>query len=119
MEIEVPYEEDYDDMPALECLEVEHFSDVTFNHLQEVKLILPTGHIPELQLMKLLLAKSPLLRRLLIESYLDKEDAESRIFGELADYQHASPEVEVSYQRRKHPYYLPSSRYFTQTMIFG
>ncbi|KAF3637766.1 putative ribonuclease H protein-like [Capsicum annuum] len=43
----------------VESLELEHFSDVTFNHLREVKLRCLSGTAPEMQLIKLLLAKSP------------------------------------------------------------
>ncbi|KAK4341602.1 hypothetical protein RND71_040103 [Anisodus tanguticus] len=65
----------YEDIPALECLEVEHFSDVTFNHLREVRLIMGTGSKPEMQLIKLLLAKSPVLVRMLIEAGMFEESA--------------------------------------------
>lgn len=48
---------DDNDIPALESLEVERFSDVEFNHLREVKLMQTNGIIPEIQLMKLQLSK--------------------------------------------------------------
>lgn len=65
---------------ALESLEVEHFSDVTFNHLKEVNLKYIKGSKPLLQLMKLLLAKSPVPVRMLIDSYLDEEFATLKIY---------------------------------------
>ncbi|XP_059291062.1 F-box/FBD/LRR-repeat protein At1g13570-like isoform X4 [Lycium ferocissimum] len=92
-----------EDIPALECLEVEHFSDVTFNHLREVRLIMGTGSKPEMQLIKLLLAKSPLLVRMLIEAGMFEEFVPARIqesaavqmLVKVAKFQRASPTAEV------------------------
>ncbi|KAK4707639.1 hypothetical protein R3W88_028564 [Solanum pinnatisectum] len=53
--------EDEEDDSILECFKLEHFSNVTFNHLREVKLGCFVGTTPEMQLIKLLLAKSPLM----------------------------------------------------------
>ncbi|XP_009626071.1 uncharacterized protein [Nicotiana tomentosiformis] len=66
LEIEVGNEYD---ITALECLEMERFSDVTFNHLREVKIKCFRGTTPEMQLIKLLFAKSPLLLRMLIDTW--------------------------------------------------
>ncbi|XP_055809507.1 FBD-associated F-box protein At4g10400-like [Solanum dulcamara] len=44
--MEIKVESDDHDIPALESLEVEHFSDVTFNHLREVKLMQTNGTVP-------------------------------------------------------------------------
>ncbi|PHU14410.1 hypothetical protein BC332_15615 [Capsicum chinense] len=49
------------DMLALECLEVEAFPDVISKHLREVKLVEANGSMREMQLIKLLLAKTPAL----------------------------------------------------------
>ncbi|XP_070015928.1 F-box/FBD/LRR-repeat protein At1g13570-like [Nicotiana sylvestris] len=65
--------------PALKSLEVEAFSDVTFNHLREVKLTGSIGSEPEMQLIKLLLAKSPVLARMLIKSYTLCYDADEAL----------------------------------------
>ncbi|KAH0675894.1 hypothetical protein KY285_023695 [Solanum tuberosum] len=46
------------EIPTLECLEVEGFSNMTFKHLSEVKLQGSLGTKPARQLVKLLLAKS-------------------------------------------------------------
>ncbi|PHU02267.1 hypothetical protein BC332_27518 [Capsicum chinense] len=51
------------DIPPLESLEVERFSDVTFNRLRKVKLMQTNGTIPDRQLIKLLLDKSPELKK--------------------------------------------------------
>ncbi|MCD7473540.1 hypothetical protein HAX54_015450 [Datura stramonium] len=99
------YSEAEDDDCILECLELEHFSDVTFNHLREVKLECFTGRTPETQLIKLLLAKSPVLVRMLIGTrYLDDKPLDTRlkIFAEVSTFSRASPEAEVVYQKFKY-----------------
>ncbi|XP_019223456.1 PREDICTED: F-box/FBD/LRR-repeat protein At1g13570-like [Nicotiana attenuata] len=90
---------DGNDIPALECLEVEQFSDVSFNHLREVKLIRTNGTIREMQLMKLLLAKSPVLVRMLIQPCL-VEDSGTVILAELTNFQRASPKAQVVYKHQ-------------------
>nr|XP_016451444.1 PREDICTED: F-box/FBD/LRR-repeat protein At1g13570-like [Nicotiana tabacum] len=92
-----------DGTSALESLEVEHFSDVTFNHLKEVNLKYIKGSKPLLQLMKLLLAKSPVLVRMLIESYQDEESATVKICAtELSKFQRASPTAEVVFIKQNY-----------------
>ncbi|XP_059315548.1 F-box/FBD/LRR-repeat protein At1g13570-like [Lycium ferocissimum] len=89
-----------DDIPALECLELEAFSDVTFNHLREVKLTRTIGSDPEMQLIKILLAKSPVLERMLIEPLIAGEHAgkTTKIPVVLNSFRRASPEVQVVYR---------------------
>lgn len=55
------------EIPTLECLEVEGFSNMTFKHLSEVKLQGSLGTKPARQLVKLLLAKSRVRVTMLIE----------------------------------------------------
>ncbi|TMW84168.1 hypothetical protein EJD97_025689 [Solanum chilense] len=77
-----------------ESLELEHFSDVTFNHLREVEIISFCGTTPEMQLIKILLAKSPVL----VKMYLDPGiliDTGSEILTELVKFHRASPEAEI------------------------
>ncbi|XP_019257685.1 PREDICTED: F-box/LRR-repeat protein At4g14103-like [Nicotiana attenuata] len=105
MEIEVgDCCEDY--IPALECLEVEGFSDVTFSRLREVKLIGDLAIEPGIQLVKLLLAKSPVLVKMLIETWINDDTAEQLIqsLGKtygldvvLAEFPRASPNAKVVY----------------------
>ncbi|XP_060214962.1 F-box/FBD/LRR-repeat protein At1g13570-like [Lycium barbarum] len=98
MEIQVV---DYNDnnIPALECLEVEAFSDVIFDHLREVKLRNTVGSKREMQLIKLLLAKSPVLVKMVIEaSWFVKTSATIKILKELTKFQRASPKAEVVYR---------------------
>ncbi|WMV28756.1 hypothetical protein MTR67_022141 [Solanum verrucosum] len=65
-----------EDSPALPCLEMEGLSDVMFSHLKEVKLdgFLVTER--GMQLIKLLLGKSPVLVRMLINTYTDDDEPE-------------------------------------------
>ncbi|PHT64762.1 hypothetical protein T459_29187 [Capsicum annuum] len=84
----------------VESLELEHFSDVTFNHLREVKLRCLSGTAPEMQLIKLLLAKSPELVRMLIDIQVDVPlEARLKIHAEVSNLLRASPEAEVVYEK--------------------
>ncbi|KAM3203491.1 hypothetical protein P3L10_031117 [Capsicum annuum] len=95
-------ESDDNDIPALESLQVGRFSDVTFIHLREVKLMQTNGTIPGLQLMKLPFAKSPKMMRMLIEPCLVEESATIKILAELIKFERASPNAEVEYKLDKH-----------------
>ncbi|KAK4707645.1 hypothetical protein R3W88_028570 [Solanum pinnatisectum] len=66
--LEIEICNDNDDYGAA-LLELERFADVTFNHLREVKLDDFWGNAHEMQLLKLLFAKSPVLVRVIIDSY--------------------------------------------------
>nr|XP_009803869.1 PREDICTED: uncharacterized protein LOC104249193 isoform X2 [Nicotiana sylvestris] len=97
LEIQV-YNED--DSGTEESLELKHLSNVTFNHLREVKIELFTGRTSEMQLIKLLLANSPVLVRMLIDRrFLDDEPLDTRlqVFAEISKFSHASPKAEVVY----------------------
>ncbi|KAM3359266.1 hypothetical protein P3S68_022199 [Capsicum galapagoense] len=100
---QAPGESADNDIPPLESLEVERFSDVTFNRLRKVKLMQTNGTIPDRQLIKLLLDKSPELVRMLIEPCLVEESATVQIFAELIRFQRASPNAEVVYKLDRHP----------------
>ncbi|XP_027768819.1 F-box/FBD/LRR-repeat protein At1g13570-like isoform X2 [Solanum pennellii] len=93
-------DEDDEDEPIPEPLELKHLSDVTFNHLKEVKLRCLTGTTSELLLIKFLLAESPVLERMLIDrQFLDQEQLDRRlqIFAEISNFSRASPKAEVVY----------------------
>ncbi|KAF3649723.1 putative ribonuclease H protein-like [Capsicum annuum] len=84
----------------VKSLELEHFSDVTFNHLREVKLRCLSGTAPEMQLIKLLLVKSPELVRMLIDIQVDVPlEARLKIHAEVSNFLRASPEAEVVYEK--------------------
>lgn len=79
---------------------MERFSDVTFNHLREVKIKCFRGTTPEMQLIKLLFAKSPLSLRMLIDTwFLDHKTLDTRLdtLAELSKFWRASPKAEVVY----------------------
>ncbi|XP_070003414.1 F-box/FBD/LRR-repeat protein At1g13570-like [Nicotiana sylvestris] len=97
LEIQVYNEED---SGTEESLELKHLSKVTFNHLREVKIELCTRRTSEMQLIKLLLANSPVLVRTLIDrKFLDDEPLDTRlqVFAEISKFSHASPKAEVVY----------------------
>ncbi|XP_019241682.1 PREDICTED: F-box/FBD/LRR-repeat protein At1g13570-like [Nicotiana attenuata] len=74
------------------------FSDVTLNHLRAVKLIGVAGTWPEMQLIKLVLAKSPALVRMVIDPYDTLEDKKSlKVVAEITKFQRASSKAEVAY----------------------
>ncbi|KAF3630196.1 putative protease 2-like [Capsicum annuum] len=112
--MEIKVESDDNDIPPLESLEVERFSYVTFNHLREVKLMQSNGTIPEKQLIKLLLAKSPELLKMLIEPCPVEESETVQILTELTRFQRASPNAEVVYKLDKHPNPRPVSVSFVR-----
>ncbi|XP_055831467.1 F-box/FBD/LRR-repeat protein At1g13570-like [Solanum dulcamara] len=86
-------------MPAVECLEVEAFPDVIFKYLREVKLIDVDGGMLEMQLIKLLLAKSPALVRMLINPHrLLKESAIVKRLDKLTEFERASSKAEVLFK---------------------
>nr|XP_016501096.1 PREDICTED: F-box/FBD/LRR-repeat protein At1g13570-like isoform X1 [Nicotiana tabacum] len=88
----------YNDVPAPESLQVERFSNVTFYRLREVKLEGFIGTKPEMQLVELLLAKSPALVRILIKlSRSAKDSARAKILAVLSKIKLASPKAEVDF----------------------
>ncbi|WMV28759.1 hypothetical protein MTR67_022144 [Solanum verrucosum] len=80
-----------------ESLEMERFSNVTVNHLREIKLEgFAVTKMPEMQLMELLLARSLMLVRMLIK--LDRtvaESAKAKILTRVSKIKSASPKAEV------------------------
>ncbi|MCD9560895.1 hypothetical protein HAX54_019718 [Datura stramonium] len=87
LEIQVHYQDDSDtdEESTEESLELKCLSDVTFNHLREVKLEYFSRRTSEMQFIKLLLANSQVLERMLIDGrFLDQEalDRGLEIFAE-------------------------------------
>ncbi|XP_059317064.1 F-box/FBD/LRR-repeat protein At1g13570-like [Lycium ferocissimum] len=80
--------------------QVEGLSDVTLNHLRAVKLTGITGTEPEMELIKFLLAKSPILSRMLIKPGLGDGSPETRleVLAEITQFRRASPKAEVVYK---------------------
>ncbi|KAG5603684.1 hypothetical protein H5410_025176 [Solanum commersonii] len=79
---------------------VKSLSNVTLNHLRVVEFAGITGTDPEMQLIKLLLAKSPKLARMLIKPGVGEDTPKSRIevLAEITQFRRASPRAEVVYK---------------------
>ncbi|KAK4715295.1 hypothetical protein R3W88_013633 [Solanum pinnatisectum] len=75
------------------------FSDVTLDHLRSVKLEGITGTKTEIEFIKLLLSKSPVLVRMLIQQKIANVSAETRlkVVTEITKFPRASPKAEVYY----------------------
>ncbi|XP_019234275.1 PREDICTED: F-box/FBD/LRR-repeat protein At1g13570-like [Nicotiana attenuata] len=69
------------------------FSDMTFYHLRTVKIKSLAGADAEMQLIKVLLAKSPMLVRMVIEPY----ELEESLKAEITKFQRASSKAEIVY----------------------
>ncbi|XP_059315545.1 uncharacterized protein LOC132066200 [Lycium ferocissimum] len=113
MEIKVFHDDD-SEIPALDSLE--SFADVTFNHLRTVKLEGIIGTKLEMQLIKLLLAKAPVLIRMQIEPGVGDNSPQTRlqVLVELTRFRRASTEAVV--------YNLTAMQFdliFWQTMILA
>ncbi|KAI8023606.1 F-box/FBD/LRR-repeat protein [Camellia lanceoleosa] len=87
----------YNDDP-IELLEEQDWSDVSSNQLREVEMKNIYGTRCELEFIKLLLAKSPMLETVIIEPNLDKDvDKGLRILKELTRFWRLSPQAEITY----------------------
>ena len=68
-----------------------------FNHLRTVKIYDVTGVATEIQLIKVLLAKSPTLVKMITKP-CETEDKESfKVLAEVTEFQRTSSKVEVVY----------------------
>lgn len=81
-------------------LEVQGWSDISLNQLREVEVHRVFGTRPELDFMKVILAKSPILERLLIKLESEEVSEESRILEELMRFKRLSPEAEITFRKR-------------------
>ncbi|XP_004250540.1 F-box/FBD/LRR-repeat protein At1g13570-like [Solanum lycopersicum] len=93
LEIDVFHEDE--DSGTEESDELKGLSDVTFSHLREIRVYAVDGRTSEMQLIKLLLANSPVLERMLIDQRLLDLDTRLKVFAEVSNYSRASPEAEV------------------------
>ncbi|KAF7124413.1 hypothetical protein RHSIM_Rhsim12G0067900 [Rhododendron simsii] len=69
------------------------WSDISLNQLREVEIHRVSGTRPELDFIKVILAKSPILERLLVKLESDNVSQESRILKELIGFKRLSPEA--------------------------
>ncbi|KAM3203582.1 hypothetical protein P3L10_031208 [Capsicum annuum] len=76
------------------------FMGVTLNHLRSVKLEGISGTETEIEFIKLLLAKSSMLVRMLIQPKIENETAETRlkVLAEITKFPRASTKAEVDYR---------------------
>ncbi|KAH0661386.1 hypothetical protein KY284_026317 [Solanum tuberosum] len=92
MEIQMKFNVDHT-TPVLDCLEVEAFQNVEFQHLTVVKLKDVNDSMQEMQLTKLLLAQSPKLVRMSINPQILLE--ESRILNRIVEFKRALRKAKV------------------------
>ncbi|KAM3203575.1 hypothetical protein P3L10_031201 [Capsicum annuum] len=76
------------------------FTGVTLNHLRSVKLVGISGTKTEIEIIKLLLAVSPMLVRMLIQPKMANESAETKlkVLAEITKFPRASTKAEVDYR---------------------
>ncbi|KAH0649537.1 hypothetical protein KY285_034785 [Solanum tuberosum] len=79
-----------DDIPA-------SFLDMTLNYLRTVKIYGVTGAAAEMQLIKVLLAKSPTLVRMVIRPCVMEDKESFKVLAEITKFPRASSEAEVVY----------------------
>ncbi|XP_058193502.1 F-box/FBD/LRR-repeat protein At1g13570-like isoform X4 [Rhododendron vialii] len=82
---------------VLDFSEVHGCSDVSVNQLRRVDMKNISGTKPELEFIKLLLAKSPMLDTMLIELNSESVADELRIVKELTRLRRASPQAEMNF----------------------
>ncbi|XP_060214953.1 F-box/FBD/LRR-repeat protein At1g13570-like [Lycium barbarum] len=73
------------------------FSNMTFNHLRTVKIYNVAGTEAEMQLIKVLLAKSPALVRMLIKPRRMKDKKSLKVLAEITNFPRASSKAHVVY----------------------
>lgn len=82
---------------VLDFSEVHGCSDVALNQLRKVDMENVSGTKPELEFIKLLLAKSPMLDTMLIKLNSQNVTDELRIVKELTRFRRASPQAEMNF----------------------
>ncbi|XP_060215832.1 uncharacterized protein LOC132642822 [Lycium barbarum] len=91
--------------PNLEEIEIEDvvdeirasFSDITFNQLRKVEFYDVLGAEAEMQLIKVLLAKSPALVRMVIRPCEMENKKSLKVLAEITKFQRASSKAQVVY----------------------
>ncbi|KAE9454457.1 hypothetical protein C3L33_13618, partial [Rhododendron williamsianum] len=96
--------------PVVERLKLDYYhlkamaaggwSDISLNQLREVEIHGVAGTRLELDFIKVLLAKSPILERLLIKLESEEVSEESRILKELIGFKRLSPEAVIMFKNR-------------------
>ncbi|KAG5521274.1 hypothetical protein RHGRI_033729 [Rhododendron griersonianum] len=86
--------------PIPEPLEVQDWSDISLNQLREVEIHRVSGTRPELDFIKVILAKSRILERLVIKLESKEVYEEWRILKELIRFKRLSPDAEITLKSR-------------------
>ncbi|KAJ8570078.1 hypothetical protein K7X08_006655 [Anisodus acutangulus] len=73
------------------------FSDMTFNHLRTVKIYGVAGTEAEMQLIMVLLAKSPALVRMVIKPCGMEDKKSLKVLAEITSFQRTSSKAQVVY----------------------
>ncbi|MCE2055106.1 hypothetical protein HAX54_041991 [Datura stramonium] len=97
-EIEIKaFNDEEEDLCAQEFLEAQYYADIKLDRLRKIKLKQISGKMPEMKLIKLLLAKSPMLETMLIEPCTKHISTQILIdmMKQVAKYERASPRAEV------------------------
>ncbi|KAK4715293.1 hypothetical protein R3W88_013631 [Solanum pinnatisectum] len=99
IEMYVVSHEDYFVHVTREAVDEIHasFSDMTFNRLRTIKLSNVAGAGAEMQLIKVLLAKSPALVKMVIDPYRMKAEKSLKVLTEITNFQRASSKAQVGY----------------------
>ncbi|XP_049405441.1 F-box/FBD/LRR-repeat protein At1g13570-like [Solanum stenotomum] len=99
IEMYVVSDEDYFVHVPREAVDEIHasFSDMTFNHLRTIKLSNVAGAGAEMQLIKVLLAKSPALVKMVIDPYRMKAEKSLKVLAEITNFQRVSSKAQVGY----------------------
>lgn len=80
-------------------IELWHNSSLYLRHLREVEMRLVSGTLMELQLMKIFLAKCPLLESMVVKPDPTKvSDGGLKILKELSQFQRLSPKAKITYK---------------------
>ena len=82
---------------VVEYMKAQDFSDMSLNKLQEVKMLSFSGSKPEMEFVKLLLDKSPLLKTMHIHPKRGDTLTGFRILKEVTRFRRASSTAEIIY----------------------
>ncbi|KDP20236.1 hypothetical protein JCGZ_08635 [Jatropha curcas] len=101
LKIYVFNEQNEDSMDVVELLEVQKHSNILQHQLQEVEMKAFVGTKPQMEFVKFLLSKSPLLQRMHIHPCNTMNIAEEvRILKEITRYRRASTEAEIIFSNQ-------------------
>ncbi|XP_071709318.1 F-box/FBD/LRR-repeat protein At1g13570-like [Rutidosis leptorrhynchoides] len=91
----------YEDDTDIDALTLEEYSDIWWGHLKELEVFLTyyaDDELPELEYLKLILARSPVLKELniLISDDEFEKGAETKVLGVISNFKRASDTVKIT-----------------------